>query len=276
MSIGRSSQQNKYSSLGLWSAFSAPLQLEQAISLFIVIPPWQGRIEDYMEPFDACVALHACGNATDLSLVQALRWRAAYVVSPCCVGKLQFAVITPTHSSRRQYTPGITSAKTTGLEGMHPNGGLLNSATSNNQKPVDSSINDIVISRPFIEDQIQTPSIEFVSPNVECGRLPKFVKRPLEIRLTYPRSLWLQSVVSPSDFVLLARTADWSSYDRGSKISRLHSLCKVVVELDRNQASRELGYQTCLLSLADQNAGAVGVGHVLVGKPMDQKEYPFC
>ena len=226
-----------------------------------------------MEPFDACVALHACGNATDLSLVQALRWRAAYVVSPCCVGKLQFAVITPTHSSRRQYTPGITSAKTTSLEDMHPNQSLLNSATSKNEKPVESSINDIAISRPFIEGQIQTPSMESVSPNIECGRLTKYVKCPSEIRLTYPRSLWLQSVVTPSDFVLLARTADWSSYDRGSQTSRLHSLCKVVVELDRNQASRELGYQTCLLSLADQNAGAVGVGHVLVGKPMDQNEY---
>lgn len=228
-----------------------------------------------MEPFDACVALHACGNATDLSLVQALRWRAAYVVSPCCVGKLQFAVNTPTLSSRRQYTPGITSAKTTALEGTHLIGGLLNSATSTYEKPVGSSIHDIVISRPSIDAQIQTSSIEFVSLNLQCGRLTKYSKCPLEIRLTYPRSLWLQSVVTSSDFVLLARTADWSSYDRGSQTSQLHVLCKVVVELDRNQASRELGYQTCLLSLADQNAGAVGVGHILVGKPMDRNGYHF-
>jgi SAM-dependent methyltransferase len=53
---------------------------------------WHGRIEDYLEPFDVCVALHACGKATDLALLQALKYGAAYIVSPCCVGKLQFSI----------------------------------------------------------------------------------------------------------------------------------------------------------------------------------------
>lgn len=37
------------------------------------------------------LALHACGNATDAALLQAHRHRAAFIVSPCCVGKLKFS-----------------------------------------------------------------------------------------------------------------------------------------------------------------------------------------
>lgn len=93
------------------------------------------------------------------------------------------------------------------------------------------------------------------------------VQTESENLLTYPRSQWLRAVLTRDDFLLLARTADWSSYDYDSWTSRLHSLSKVVVELDRNQASQEVGYRCWLLSLADQKAGAVGVSHILVGKP---------
>ena len=42
-------------------------------------------------PFDVALALHACGNATDYALLAAQRAAAAFVVSPCCVGKLKFS-----------------------------------------------------------------------------------------------------------------------------------------------------------------------------------------
>lgn len=35
---------------------------------------------------------HACGNATDAALLKAQQNRAAYIVSPCCVGKLKFSM----------------------------------------------------------------------------------------------------------------------------------------------------------------------------------------
>jgi hypothetical protein len=48
-----------------------------------------GTIEEFAEPFDVSLALHACGQATDYALWQAERCRAAYIVCPCCVGKLK-------------------------------------------------------------------------------------------------------------------------------------------------------------------------------------------
>lgn len=53
------------------------------------------KIEDYAPPAPpACVlALHACGGASDISMDRALEWRAAYVLAPCCIGKMHFADI---------------------------------------------------------------------------------------------------------------------------------------------------------------------------------------
>ena len=48
-----------------------------------------GMIETYTAPFDVCLALHACGNASDLALDLAVRRRAAFIVAPCCVGKIK-------------------------------------------------------------------------------------------------------------------------------------------------------------------------------------------
>lgn len=45
-----------------------------------------GMIEAFTQPFDVALALHACGNATDHALARAQQLRAAFLVSPCCVG----------------------------------------------------------------------------------------------------------------------------------------------------------------------------------------------
>ena len=42
--------------------------------------------------FDIALALHACGNATDYALAKAGEARAAFIASPCCVGKLKFSL----------------------------------------------------------------------------------------------------------------------------------------------------------------------------------------
>lgn len=42
--------------------------------------------------FDVGVALHACGNATDHAIARCVAVDAAFVVSPCCIGKLKFSL----------------------------------------------------------------------------------------------------------------------------------------------------------------------------------------
>lgn len=45
-------------------------------------------VESFQENFDIGCALHGCGSATDEVLLQCIRVNAAYVLMPCCVGKL--------------------------------------------------------------------------------------------------------------------------------------------------------------------------------------------
>ena len=56
---------------------------------------FHGSIQNYHDPFDIGVALHACGQATDWVLHQCGRHEASFVVSPCCVGKLASSVRDP-------------------------------------------------------------------------------------------------------------------------------------------------------------------------------------
>ncbi|KAG1709024.1 hypothetical protein DVH05_022654 [Phytophthora capsici] len=50
-----------------------------------------GFIDDYHKPFDVGIALHACGEATDMVMQKCLAERAAYVLAPCCVGKIKLS-----------------------------------------------------------------------------------------------------------------------------------------------------------------------------------------
>lgn len=54
-----------------------------------------GSIKEYKEPFDIGLALHACGEATDLALRACGEANAAFVTASCCVGKLQVAGLNP-------------------------------------------------------------------------------------------------------------------------------------------------------------------------------------
>lgn len=55
-----------------------------------------GPVQDFDEPFDMALALHLCGEATDVGLRKAANMGAsAMVVAPCCVGKLSRRVLNP-------------------------------------------------------------------------------------------------------------------------------------------------------------------------------------
>jgi hypothetical protein len=53
------------------------------------------------------LALHACGNATDLALLQAQRAKAAFIVNPCCIGNLKFSI----PGGKSSKTPSATAAQ---------------------------------------------------------------------------------------------------------------------------------------------------------------------
>ena len=43
-------------------------------------------------PFDLAIALHACGQASDAVILQAVERSVPYIVSPCCIGNVKFSL----------------------------------------------------------------------------------------------------------------------------------------------------------------------------------------
>lgn len=57
---------------------------------------FHGPVETFTAPFDMALALHLCGEATDVAIRKAINVRApAIVMAPCCVGKLSQKVSNP-------------------------------------------------------------------------------------------------------------------------------------------------------------------------------------
>lgn len=84
---------------------------------------FEGDIRAFTEPFDIGVALHACGDASDLVIERCVEANARWVVCPCCTGKLsesrtnvfRFAV-TGDNASRISYPRSAAVAKVLAAE----------------------------------------------------------------------------------------------------------------------------------------------------------------
>eukprot|EP00742_Colponemidia_sp_Colp-10_P009432 GILJ01010283.1.p1 GENE.GILJ01010283.1~~GILJ01010283.1.p1 ORF type:complete len:330 (-),score=26.49 GILJ01010283.1:48-1037(-) len=56
---------------------------------------YHGSLETFTERFDLALGVHACGFLTDIIHAKALEHGAAYVLCPCCVGKLRLNTLAP-------------------------------------------------------------------------------------------------------------------------------------------------------------------------------------
>jgi len=77
---------------------------------------WVCLIQEYDGPCEAVISLHACGGASDAALELAARRGVPFVVSPCCVGKLQREPrLCWLHKALEASQPGVGAAA--GVEG---------------------------------------------------------------------------------------------------------------------------------------------------------------
>jgi hypothetical protein len=92
--------------------------LQQLSCMLVAALPQICVLHVCRERFDLCLALHACGHATDEAMLQAHRSRAAMIVSPCCVGKLVFAPqLSRGGASARGGVGAKAGARAVGVEG---------------------------------------------------------------------------------------------------------------------------------------------------------------
>ena len=199
------------------------------------VTPRVTMIENFHDPFDVGVALHACGNATDHVLVKSVLNKAHFAVSPCCIGKLKFSV------------KGGNSFGEEGKDWTRGRGDVDRNV-ENAQKP----------------DDIQNKDI-----SKERGINP--AGSVLCVQITHPRSSWMSKQLPDSnDFSLLACAADTGHAGEGDSAERIVQIgrrAKVHVELDRAQAAREQGYEVVAVSIIEGANSPPNKNHMLIGAP---------
>mmetsp|Transcript_9010 Transcript_9010/g.15249 ORF Transcript_9010/g.15249 Transcript_9010/m.15249 type:complete len:565 (-) Transcript_9010:95-1789(-) len=189
-----------------------------------------GRIEDYNEPFDVAVALHACGAATDYALVKSQACRASYIMCPCCIGKLKFGL----KSSKRE---GGCSDLT------HPRSQWLGDAL---RVASDLPCHGSNFSSIMLPESDHMGSCQ-VSSQLSPDELFAAMARAGDISHGEAHSL--------------------STVGQNHLHAHEARLCKGHLELDRNMCMQEQGYQTTLLRLIQ--AELTGKSDLLVGAPSE-------
>ena len=186
-------------------------------------------------PFDVGVALHACGNATDHSIARCVRANAAFLVSPCCIGKLKFSI-----AGGSSFSANVVDYKDTAL-GSRPEreAGAGAAAT----KASEDARNDDVV----------------VCPPVEA--------------ITHPRSRWLSTqLASENEFAALAVAAD-TGHAAGvpggdapsDDVLDIGRAAKTQVELDRAEGAREAGYVVRTLAVLNAAEAPPNKSDLIVG-----------
>ncbi|KAG2433519.1 hypothetical protein HYH02_012637 [Chlamydomonas schloesseri] len=208
----------------------------------------RGMIESFTEqPFDVALALHACGNATDAALLLAAARRAAYVVSPCCVGKLKFSLAggssfsagafayTPRMPGDRPHSRAAAAAAATVATTTTSTAAAGKGAASNNAGPSFAAASERASSRPRPAEGSQTAAecMAMTSSAAQAGvrgasattgatgpgapadgsaqgAEPAAAAAVVLGELRHPRSMWLRAQLPEPEahFRILAKVAD--------------------------------------------------------------------
>jgi hypothetical protein len=184
-----------------------------------------GLAETYDGTCDVALALHVCGAGTDAVLLQAQARGAAFVVAPCCVGKLKDGGLKSISAMKKDV---LDQTGKTSASGEREDDGIL--AFSGGE--------DSVLVRPG--------------------------KSHAPITVIHPRSSWMRGRIQRPAYLGLAAAADWSGHqgvdplsnsEQSKALGRFPRDAKAAVELDRASAAAEAGYGVRVMKMAHEGAG---------------------
>jgi hypothetical protein len=199
------------------------------------------------------LGLHACGNATDYVIEQAARGGAAFLVCPCCIGKLRFGMAGgSSFSATQRDLPSLAPTQHAGAAGDGAGGEAAATAGA--------------------------AEAAAAAPPAAAEQLPA---------LTHPRSRWMADALraaaassglgsSDDAFAAIAAAADVSHGEAAAAAAaaagfdeaghgRVARVCKLNIEVDRAQGAREAGFAVATLKLLQ--AEATAKNDLIVGAP---------
>lgn len=179
--------------------------------------------------FDVGVALHACGNATDHAIARCVAVDAAFVVSPCCIGKLKFSL-----------AGGSSFSATLSDWTAHPSAADAAAAAAGDAAGGGGG------------------------PGADVLPCPPVITHPrsrwLASQLTGPGDF--AALAAAADTGHAAGDAATAG-----AVNHLGRRAKAQVELDRAQAAREAGYAVATLAVVRADSAPPNKAEMIVGVP---------
>ena len=257
------------------------------------VTTWTGMIQDYQGACDLSVSLHGCGAASDYAIEAAIERGSPYLVSPCCLGKINVSIAEASverssSSMTKEYTPTEANPDAFRYTSINVNARFLCPDCGRTYRNEESFARHkaLPVSNPARKARI-------CSSETQCEGTQQLLRARAGIRqssggdgesggeLLRPRSNWLRSQISADTYKCLAVTADRSEVllkgaakggDEGLAMVEAMGQsrwAKTVLELDRNLAAEESGYSTCVAAMRGLEGYAKD--DLLVGLPPE-----FC
>jgi hypothetical protein len=209
------------------------------------------------------LALHACGAASDWSLAQAAARSAAFIVSPCCIGKINknnaAGLLYRQDGSERQQPAG--SAADQAKQALEVAGQIQYPRSHWLTQQMDALAAKVEDEQLQQQRQSAVGLPDTESANAADQRLQQQPLNPLQQAVLQSGS---RSQQCRALFSLMAQAADYSHQEDHS-YPDLAALAKSNVELDRGLGMAEAGYSTALVRLLQPELTAKS--DVLVGAP---------
>jgi hypothetical protein len=200
---------------------------------------------------DVVLGLHACGNATDHIQELALRLRAAYLVSPCCIGKLSFSMRGGTSFSAgsHAWTSGGESVDVPKHVMTHPRSQWLTTGVAK------------YCADAVVEEVCSAGTVAMAAVRASPEALVRSLVRLADI----------STVEQPDNVDQRGTEGDTpEQHDRFYPRRLLAArLAKLHVELDRSMRARENGYETQHFKLLDHDTAQQSKSDLLLGLPAE-------
>lgn len=177
----------------------------------------KGRIEDFDERFDLCIALHACGTATDHAQLKAFACGAAFVLVPCCTGKMKHQQTQQQRKEGEQMQhkrKGHAMSRAPGADGAGGAGPVAVGGGAELEASEEQAAKRIRISDTpalldgAVADKALAEWGEARGRGVGMGEGQGHSQVKQQDQLLHPRSDWMRSALSASEFRLLATAAE--------------------------------------------------------------------
>uniref|UniRef100_A0A383V6D5 Methyltransferase domain-containing protein n=1 Tax=Tetradesmus obliquus TaxID=3088 RepID=A0A383V6D5_TETOB len=233
----------------------------------------EGTIELYSGAADVVLALHACGAASDWSLAQAAARSAAFIVSPCCIGKVNKSntagLFYRQDGSKRQQADQAAAAQ---VQQALQQTGQIQYPRSHWLKQQMDELAAKVKAEQQQQQQQQQDASPLGTPAADPAGHTLLAQQQQQQQQQQPLSPLQQAVLQSGSrteqcralFSLMAQAADYSHQEDHS-YPDLAALAKSNVELDRGLSMAEAGYSTALVRLLQPELTAKA--DVLLGLP---------